>query len=266
MRACALSVFLTLSAVLGLGSFASAGDGASPKEKELIAVLRSDAPEADKALACKRLAIHGSADAVPDLAKLLGHARLASWARIPLEAIPDAACDRVLREAAGGLQGTLLIGVINSLGVRRDAQAVGLLAKRLGDGDAAVASAAAIALGLVGDEAAVAALRPALAAGPPAVRDAAAERLLAAGRGGDAAALCDAVRRADVPPQRIAEATRGAILARGPAGVPLLGEQLRAADGGSSASASRWPASSGDPKSMPRWWPRSDRRCRPALR
>ena len=237
MRACALSVFLTLSAVLGLGSFASAGDGASPKEKELIAVLRSDAPEADKALACKRLAIHGSADAVPDLAKLLGNERLASWARIPLEAIPDAACDQALREAAGGLQGTLLIGVINSLGVRRDAQAVGLLAKRLGDGDAAVASAAAIALGLVGDEAAVAALRPALAAGPPAVRDAAAEacvvaaeRLLAAGRGGDAAALCDAVRRADVPPQRIAEATRGAILARGPAGVPLLVEQLRAAD------------------------------------
>ncbi len=237
MRAFALTVSLTLFAALGLRSFASAKDGAGPKEKELIAVLRSDAPEADKAMACKRLAIHGSADAVPDLAKLLGNERLASWARIPLESIPDAACDQALRDAAGGLQGTLLVGVINSLGVRRDAQAVSMLAKLLGDGDAAVASAAAIALGLVGDDAAVAALRPALAAGPPAVRNAAAEacvvaaeRLLAAGRGADAAALCDAVRRADVPPQRIAEATRGAILARGSAGVPLLVEQLRSAD------------------------------------
>jgi HEAT repeat protein len=218
-------------------SLACAGDGRTPRERELIAVLRSDAPEADKALACKQLAIHGSADAVPDLAKLLGNERLASWARIPLEAIPDPACNASLREAAGGLQGRLLVGVINSLGVRRDAQAVGLLATRLGDADPAVASAAAIALGLIGDEAAVKALRPALAAGPPVVRDAAAEagvvaaeRMLAAGRGADAAALADAVRKADVSPQRIAEATRGAILARGAAGVPLLVEQLRSAD------------------------------------
>lgn len=216
---------------------ACAGDGRTPQERELIAVLRSDAPEADKAMACKRLAIHGSADAVPDLAKLLGNERLASWARIPLEGIPDAACDAALREAAAGLQGRLLVGTINSLGVRRDAAAVGLLAKRLGDADAAVASAAAIALGQIGDDAAVAALRPALAAGEPAVRDAAAEacvvaaeRTLAAGRGADAAALCDTVRKAHVPAQRIAEATRCAILARGSAGVPLLVEQLRSSD------------------------------------
>jgi hypothetical protein len=216
---------------------ACAGDGRTPKEREQIAVLRSAAPEADKALACKQLAIHGSADAVPDLAKLLGNERLASWARIPLEAIPDPACDAALREAAGGLEGRPLVGVINSIGVRRDTAAVGLLAKKLAAADAGVAAAAAIALGLIGDDAAVAALRPALAAGQPAVRDAAAEacvvaaeRMLAAGRGADAAALCDAVRKADVPPQRIAEATRGAILARGAAGVPLLVEQLRSAD------------------------------------
>jgi HEAT repeat protein len=55
--------------------------------------------------------------------------------------------------------------------------------------------------------------------------------MLAAGRAADAAALCDLVRKADVPPQRIAEATRGAILARGAAGVSLLAEQLRSADG-----------------------------------
>jgi hypothetical protein len=63
-------------------------------------VLRGDATEADKAMACKELAVFGSVDAVPDLAKLLDNERLASWARIPLEAIPDAACDAALREAA----------------------------------------------------------------------------------------------------------------------------------------------------------------------
>ena len=42
--------------------------------------------------------------------------------------------------------------------------------------------------------------------------------------------LYDVVRKADVPKQRLLEATRGAILARQSAGVPLLVEQLRSAD------------------------------------
>ena len=42
----------------------------SPKsERELIAVLRSDAAEADKALACKHLALYGSSESVSELAK-----------------------------------------------------------------------------------------------------------------------------------------------------------------------------------------------------
>ncbi len=43
-------------------------------------------------------------------------------------------------------------------------------------------------------------------------------------------ALYDKVRAAKVPPQRIREAIRGAILARGDAGIPLLIEQLKSAD------------------------------------
>jgi HEAT repeat protein len=241
---------------------ARAGDGRTDKERQLIVQLRT-AAEGEKAIACKQLAIHGSADAVPDVAKLLGDERLSSWARIALEAIPDPACDAALREAAGRLQGRLLVGVINSLGVRRDAGAVGMLAGRLADPDPAVASAAAIALGQVGDVAALAALRPTLAATQPAVRDAvaeasvvaalaagptlaatqpavrdavaeacvvAAERMRSAGRGSDAAALCDLVCKAEVSAQRIGEATRGAILARGAAGVPRLIELLRSPD------------------------------------
>ena len=57
-----------------------AGDqGASSKENELLKTLRTAAP-ADKALACKHLAIHGSQPLVPDLAPLLANEQLASWA------------------------------------------------------------------------------------------------------------------------------------------------------------------------------------------
>ena len=90
------------------------------KEQELIKLLRSDSPAAEKAIACKQLAVHGSPEAVPELALLLTDERLASWARIALEAIPGPAADEALRKAMNSLDGKLLIGTINSIGVRRD--------------------------------------------------------------------------------------------------------------------------------------------------
>ena len=105
----------------------------SEKEKELLTLLRSDAAPAEKALACKKLAIYGSDASVPDLAKLLPNPQLSSWARIALEAIPGEASNAALREAAGSLEGRLLVGMINSLGVREDANAVDLLTKKMQD-------------------------------------------------------------------------------------------------------------------------------------
>jgi HEAT repeat protein len=54
-----------------------------------------------------------------------------------------------------------------------------------------------------------------------------AERFMAAGEATAAVSLYDAVRAAPVPQQRRLEAIRGAILARGKAGIPLLLEELR---------------------------------------
>ena len=65
-------------------------------ERELIAILRSNAPEADKAIACKKLAIDGSNESISDLASLLKDEKLASWARIAIEAIPGPAADEAL--------------------------------------------------------------------------------------------------------------------------------------------------------------------------
>ena len=226
-------MFTTASSVRAADGFKISQE----KEKEQIAILRSDAPPGEKAIACKKLAIDGSSECVGDLAKLLTDPQLASWSRIALEAIPGAAPDEALRKSSESLEGNLLIGVLNSIGVRRDAGSVEVLTKRLSDKNEDVAAAAAVALGRVGNEAAVKVLRPGLANASAKVRSAvaegcvlAAERMHADGKSPDAVALYDEIRKTELPKQRIVEATRGAILARGKEGIPLLVEQLRSKD------------------------------------
>jgi HEAT repeat protein len=221
-------------AILAALSGTAAAQLYNEKEDVLIDILKSDKPGADKAIACKKLAVSGSAAAVPELAKLLPDEKLSSWSRTALEAIPGPEADEALRKASETLTGRLLVGTINSIGVRRDAKAVEQLSKRLKDKDVAVATAAAIALGKIGNEAATTSLKEALASAPKEVRSAvaegcilSAEKQLAAGKADAAAALYDEVRKAEVPNQRIIEATRGAILARKADGLPLLIEQLR---------------------------------------
>jgi HEAT repeat protein len=217
---------------------ALAGD-AQPldKEREFIAVLESDAAPEDKAMACKRLAVVGSPAAVPALAKLLADEDLASWARIALEVIPGPEVDRALREAMSRVRGGLLVGVIHSVGNRRDANAVEGLAVQLDGSDPDVVAAAGVALGRIGGGAAAKVLESALTRVPAAARSEVAEGcilcaegFLAAGNAGEAVRLYDLVRQTTVFKPRVLEATRGAILARGPAGLPLLLEQLRSSD------------------------------------
>ncbi|MBX3421121.1 MAG: HEAT repeat domain-containing protein [Pirellulaceae bacterium] len=206
-------------------------------EPDLIALLSSDVEAGEKAMACKRLAIYGSEAAVPELSKLLADPRLASWARIALEAIPGQQPNDALRSAAAQLDGLLLVGTVNSLGVRRDSQAVELLAGLMRGSNPDVAAAAAVALGKVGTDAAADALTGYLAQAPKSVQSAVAEgcvycaeHLASSGDTARAIQLYDLVRSGPYPQQRIIEATRGAIVARGADGVPLLVEQLRSPD------------------------------------
>jgi hypothetical protein len=214
-----------------------AGEGATDKASQAITILQSSVPPGEKALACKRLAIYGTSEAVPALAPLLADPELSSWARIALEVIPGPAADAALRDTLGQVQGNLLVGVINSIGVRGDARAVELLSAKLKDADLEVASAAAVAMGRIGGDQAVKLLQPALSSTAGVARSAvaqgcilAAEKLMAGGKSAEAAKLYDAVRATDLPKQRLLEATRGAILARGDAGLPLLLESLRSPD------------------------------------
>lgn len=237
IQAFGLGIVCLALATAGLAAEVEREAVSGEKGREALAVLKSSAPDAEKALACKRLAVYGQADAVPALAALLSDERMASWSRIALEVIPGEVADEALRGALSKLQGKLLVGVINSIGFRRDAQAVSALEKKLNDSDAPVAAAAAVALGRIGDEAAAKALEKALTSTSGATRSAVAhgcilcaERFLTEGKSDKAVALYDTVRRADVPKQRMLEATRGAILARGHAGIPLLLETLRSTD------------------------------------
>jgi HEAT repeat protein len=227
-RAAALMAVVACAATAGR-AFAAAND----KEAKLISTLQTGT-NPEKAIACKQLAIYGTKTAVPVLAALLPDEQFSSWARIALENIPDPAADEALRDAVGKTQGKLLIGVINSIGQRRSAVAVDALTQKLKDTDTEVATAAAEAMGHIGGKAASAVLEQFLPNSPAAVRPCvaygcilSAERFLADGNRAESIRLYDFVRKAEVPRQRIQEATRGAILARGAEGIPLLVEQLR---------------------------------------
>ena len=210
---------------------------AAESEAELISVLRSNAPKAEKAITCKKLAVWGGKDAVPALATLLSDPQLAAWTRIPLETIPDPACDKALRDAAADLRGRLLVGVINSIGVRRDAEATELLIAKATDADPEVACAAAAALGRIGGPEVSGTLISLLKHQNPELRSTAAyacvrcaEMSLKDGKEKQAVSLYDSVAAADVPKQRILEATRGSVLARGEEGLAIISELLSAED------------------------------------
>ena len=212
----------------------AAGNG---EVARLVAVLQSDAAPFEKAKACQHLARIGTKDAVPALAALLADERLSTYARFGLEPIADPSVDAAFRAALETLHGDRLIGVIHSVGFRRDRDAVPALTRLAADPAPEIASRALAALGEIATPEAVETLEQSLAGDAAAVRAAAAdaclvgaERLLAQGKRDKSVRLYDAVRRADVPREPRVAATRGAILAREIGGVPLLLEQLKTGD------------------------------------
>ena len=116
-------------------------------QAKLIELLRN--PEATmfaKAKACQRLAVIGDKAAVPALAALLADPQLAHYARFGLEPNPDPSVDEALRRHLKKLKGRRLVGVINSIGQRRDRKAVKALETLQKDADPEVAAAAAAAV------------------------------------------------------------------------------------------------------------------------
>jgi hypothetical protein len=122
-----------------------------------------------KAIACKKLAFLGGKDAVEPMAALLSHPQLSCYARFGLEPNPDPSVDEALRDTLPKLQGRLKIGVITSIGVRKDVKALDVLTKLIDDRDAEVAGAAAASVGMIGGMQASRALQSALGRTKPPV-------------------------------------------------------------------------------------------------
>jgi HEAT repeat protein/type 1 glutamine amidotransferase len=204
-----------------------------------LAALLEDpqATPAAKLFVCQALARIGSEAQVPVLEKMLRGAEAFEMARIALEAIPGEAAGEVLRSALGQAQGSALLGLMSSLGARRDPKAVEMLSKRLAAADESLSAAAAEALGRIGTPAAAAALEPAMAAAAgrrqAAIQDgllACAERLRSDGDAGRAESIYRSFWAKDQPARLRAAALVGLAGVLGPGALPLALEALESGD------------------------------------
>lgn len=149
--------------------------------------------DAARLFICQQLRLVAGDAQVPVLAPMLDDARHSHLARIALQDMPGATAGRALVEALGRLKGDDLVGVINSVGARRESAAVGPLARLLADADAKVAASAAAALGKIGTKEAAEAL--ASAKSSPAIHDAQLACAAELARNGDVAMAKPIYRR-----------------------------------------------------------------------
>ena len=207
-------------------------------EADNLAVLKASAELKAKADACRELAVIGTKESIPALVGMLGDEKLAHMARYALETMPDASVNEALRGQLTVLKGRLLTGVIGSLGVRRDLEAIPALSGLLGNNDPLVVQAAARALGSLGTREAAVALMEAFGSAEPehflALCEGVArcaERLAREGQVESALRIYgEAYENAELPHQIRAASLRGAIVTRGKDGLPLLREQLQSSD------------------------------------
>ena len=181
---------------------------------------------------------HGSEASVPVLVEVHGDPKTAELGRYALERIPGAAVDRALREALAKTKDRTRIGVINTLGVRRDA-GVGRrpAAAGAGNGPAPTASAALFALAKIADPAAVAVLSEAQGKTKGPVHADAAEaylqaanRLAERGSAASAVPIYKTLYASRDPGTVQAAALRGLAHAGGAQATPVLMEALHGSD------------------------------------
>ncbi len=121
-------------------------------------MLNSDAKPAGKQFVCRQLSIIGTKRSVPTLGKMLTDEETSDMARYALERIPGAGVNQALRKALRKAEGKAKVGIINSLGQRRDKRAVRALSSLINDSDEEAAAAAVAALGQIADSQATKAL------------------------------------------------------------------------------------------------------------
>jgi HEAT repeat protein len=203
---------------------ATHGNAAARKELEtrLAAVLKTKVSRDAKDYVCRQLMVIGTAASVPALAELLPDKDHSHMARYALERMPAPEAAQALRDALPKLNGALKVGVISSLGARRDAASVSLLAALLGDADRAVVAASLCALGDIGNSESAKALGAYAKQAPDATKAAVAdallvcaERLLNDGKKMESLAIYKSLAGESQPKQIRMAATRGILVASG---------------------------------------------------
>ncbi|HOW64724.1 MAG TPA: HEAT repeat domain-containing protein [Candidatus Paceibacterota bacterium] len=224
MNTTLMNRFLVAIALGLLAVFARADE-----EQDLIAILQSSADIPQKCAACQRLRVVGTGESVPALAPLLLQEGTAHAARYALEGMPSREAGDALREALEKATGPIRIGLVDSLGWRHDTHAVSRLSPLLQNEDAALASAAAAALGRIGSEDSRMALLRARDQVPPPVQSGilnglllCAEQLLSANKAKDAATLYGALHDPKYAPAIRAAAWRGLVRADADSRVNLI--------------------------------------------
>jgi HEAT repeat protein len=120
-------------------------------EDSLIAVVSAkDATQDGKAIACRMLQQIGTEKCITAVASLLKDEVLSDYARLVLERIKSPTADAAMVAALESAPDKAKVGMMGSLGVRRDANAVEVIAKLVAHSDPAVAGAAIAALGKIG--------------------------------------------------------------------------------------------------------------------
>lgn len=210
----------------------SYGKPAERKEIETLLLAALAAPEAafdSKQFVCRQLVNAGTAASVPALAKLLPDKEMSHMALYALARIQGDEASKALRDAMGTLQGLPLLGVINAVGYRRDAEATPALLKLMANAEADVAGAAVGALGKIGGEEAAKAVAEARGAATGRLRVAldnavlqCADRFFAEGKKAEAQAIYEKLYAPEEKPHVRAAALRGLIAAGGEKAIDLV--------------------------------------------
>ncbi len=215
-------------------------------ETRFIALLQSNATLAAKDFVCKQLSVMGTEASVPALAPMLLDPKTAEMARYALERIPGPAAGHALREALPKANARTRIGIVNSLGRRRDAAAAAALRPLALGSDPNTAIPALFALAKIADPAALQVLADAQTstAGDLRLRAAeawlaAAERVAAAGKTADALAISRKLYAAGQPAMIRAGAFHLIAAFGGAQSVPTALEALRGNDSRLQAMAIR---------------------------
>ncbi|NQT53147.1 HEAT repeat domain-containing protein [bacterium] len=235
---------LNAVAELALKSFSNA-DERKKVERQLLAALQSPKATTDcKRFICRQLVVIGSEQSVAPLAALLLDKELSHMARYALARLEGDAPGKALRDALAKASGQPKLGIIGSLGDRRDAAAVPALAALAKSGDLAVAQAAVAALGKIGGAASLAALDTAAKSAKPTLANVAVDAklrvagaLLAEGKQDQARGIYDALYTTAKAVHVRAAALRGLVLCGGDKASELVMRPLLGNDAALQAAA-----------------------------